>query len=115
MDAYGARSPLRDLAQVSVRDGRTLDVNVFDPNVAANVERAIRNAGLNLNPVADARGIRVPVPKVDRNAREALRKVGVSAFVFFVLVLTPYVESSGRGGTRENRSETCTKGRPCCR
>lgn len=96
VEAYGARSALRDLAQVSVRDGRSLTVSVFDPAVASAVEKAIRGAGLNLNPVAGADGIRVPVPRADRSAREALQKVGGEMGVAERQGLTRFRERGGR-------------------
>ncbi len=58
---------------MAVKDGRTLAVSVFDPTVAPAVEKAIRGAGLNLNPVSDGGNlIRVPVPRIDKKAREGL-------------------------------------------
>lgn len=77
VEAYGANVALKTLAQVSVRDGRTLSVSVFDPSVAAAVEKGIRGAGLNLNPVPDGNSkIRVPIPRPTKETREAMRKVG---------------------------------------
>lgn len=62
---------------MSVKDGRTLSVNVFDEQVTGAVEKAIRGAGLNLNPVRDGQGrLKVPVPKQTEKARESLAKVG---------------------------------------
>lgn len=76
VEAYGASTALKNVAQVSVRDGKNLVVNVFDESTSSAVERAIRSAGLNLNPVPDGpTKIRVPVPKQSENARETLTKV----------------------------------------
>lgn len=59
-----------------MKDGRTLGVSVFDPSVASAVEKAIRGAGLNLNPVSDgANFIRVPIPRADKKAREGLCRI----------------------------------------
>ncbi|KAF9991455.1 hypothetical protein BGZ79_004450 [Entomortierella chlamydospora] len=55
--------PLRDLAQVSIKDAKTLIVNVSDTELITSVEKAIREAGLNLNPIADNKAVKVPVPK----------------------------------------------------
>ncbi len=61
---------------MSVRDGKTLSVSVFDPAVAAAVEKGIRGAGLNLNPISDGSSrIRVPIPRPTKETREAMRKV----------------------------------------
>lgn len=78
VEAYGASTTLQNLAQVSVRDGRTLVVSVFDEGTSTAVERAIRAAGLNLNPVAEGPAkLKVPVPKQTEKAREALAKVSL--------------------------------------
>ncbi|CAO3599363.1 unnamed protein product [Absidia cylindrospora] len=54
---------LRDLAQVSIRDPQTLLVTVHDTEYQTAVDKSIREAGLNLNPVIDSKFIRVPIPK----------------------------------------------------
>lgn len=77
VEAYGTSTALNNVAQVSVRDGRNLVVNVFDESTSNAVERAIRSAGLNLNPVRDGPAkLRVPVPKQSQKTRETLIKVG---------------------------------------
>ncbi|KAF9939198.1 hypothetical protein BGZ75_002923 [Mortierella antarctica] len=67
--------PLRDLAQVSIKDAKTLMVNVNDSELTAPIEKAIRTAGLNLNPIADNKAVRVPVPKPTKEFRESLTKM----------------------------------------
>ncbi|CAO3565581.1 unnamed protein product [Mortierella alpina] len=71
----GKMVPLRDLAQVSIKDAKTLMVNVNDNELTAPIERAIREAGLNLNPIADNKAVRVPVPKPTKELRESLTKM----------------------------------------
>ncbi|KAF9285343.1 hypothetical protein BGZ68_003946 [Mortierella alpina] len=71
----GKMVPLRDLAQVSIKDAKTLMVNVNDNELTAPIERAIREAGLNLNPIADNKAVRVPVPKPTKEFRESLTKM----------------------------------------
>ncbi|KAF9432309.1 hypothetical protein BGZ76_010999 [Entomortierella beljakovae] len=66
--------PLRDLAQVSIKDAKTLMVNVSDTELITAVEKAIREAGLNLNPIADNKAVKVPVPKPTKEFRETLTK-----------------------------------------
>ncbi|KAG0248850.1 hypothetical protein BG011_009859 [Mortierella polycephala] len=66
--------PLRDLAQISIKDAKTLMVNVSDVELIVTVEKAIREAGLNLNPIADNKAVRVPVPKPTKEFRETLTK-----------------------------------------
>ncbi|KAF9176694.1 hypothetical protein BGZ50_009836 [Haplosporangium sp. Z 11] len=66
--------PLRDIAQISIKDAKTLMVNVSDVELITAVEKAIREAGLNLNPIADNKAVRVPVPKPTKEFRESLTK-----------------------------------------
>lgn len=80
VEAYGTMTSLQKLAQVTVRDARSLQVSVFDTAITAVVEKAIRGAGLNLNPAlesSDAGRITVPVPKATRETRDLLQKVGL--------------------------------------
>lgn len=82
VDAYGSSASLNKLAQVSVRDGRTLTVNVFDESTSVAVERAIRAAGLNLNPVPDGPAkLKVPIPKPTEKARQDLTKVSSKVII----------------------------------
>ncbi|KAI8377368.1 ribosome recycling factor-domain-containing protein [Blakeslea trispora] len=66
---------LKDLAQVTIRDPQTLMVTVHDSDYAAAVEKSIREAGLNLNPVVDSKGIKVPIPKPSRESRDKMAKL----------------------------------------
>lgn len=76
VEAYGTTTALRNVASVAVRDARTLAVAVHDPGVATSVERAIRKAGLGLNPVSDGRSgqLKVPVPRPDKSQRAQLQR-----------------------------------------
>ncbi|KAG0281613.1 hypothetical protein BGZ95_001467 [Linnemannia exigua] len=71
--------PLRDLAQVSIKDAKTLMVNVNDAELTGAIEKAIREAGLNLNPIADNKAVRVPVPKPTKEFRESLTKLAAAS------------------------------------
>ncbi|KAI8327676.1 ribosome recycling factor domain-containing protein [Choanephora cucurbitarum] len=66
---------LKDLAQVTIRDPQTLMVTVHDADYAAAVEKSIREAGLNLNPIVDSKGIKVPIPKPSRESRDKMAKL----------------------------------------
>ncbi|ORX99260.1 putative ribosome recycling factor [Basidiobolus meristosporus CBS 931.73] len=67
--------PLNQLAQVVVKDPQNLIVNVYDSETLSAVDKAIRIAGLNLNPVIDNKIIRVPIPKLNKEFRENLIKM----------------------------------------
>ncbi|KAF8946499.1 hypothetical protein BGZ47_000370 [Haplosporangium gracile] len=71
--------PLRDLAQVSIKDAKTLMVSVNDIELTGAIEKAIREAGLNLNPFVDNKAIRVPVQKPTKEFRQSLTKLAAAS------------------------------------
>lgn len=73
--AYGSTVPLNQVANVSVPEPRMLFVQVWDASVAKAVEKAIRDAGLGLNPQAEGSSIRVPVPELNEERRQELSRV----------------------------------------
>jgi ribosome recycling factor len=75
VEAYGGMMPLNQLASVSVPESRMLVVQVWDRAMAAAVEKAIRIAGLGLNPAAEGQVIRVPTPELSGERRKELVKV----------------------------------------
>ncbi|RCH99977.1 hypothetical protein CU098_011539 [Rhizopus stolonifer] len=66
---------LKDLAQVTVRDPQTLMVTVHDSDYTSAVDKSIREAGLNLNPIIDNKGIKVPIPKPSKESRDKMAKL----------------------------------------
>lgn len=75
VEAYGSRMPLNQVASVSVPEPRLLSVSVWDKGMAKSVEKAIREANLGLNPMADGTLIRVPIPPLTSERRTELTKV----------------------------------------
>ncbi len=75
VDAYGTRMPLNQIGTVSVPEPRLLTVQVWDQGMVKSVEKAIRDAGLGLNPQPDGSLIRVPVPELNQERRIELAKV----------------------------------------
>ncbi|THD80741.1 MAG: ribosome recycling factor [Phenylobacterium sp.] len=75
VDAYGATMPLSQVGAVSVPDARMLMVNVWDRGLVISVEKAIRNAGLGLNPMVDGQNLRIPIPPLTEERRKDLVKV----------------------------------------
>lgn len=75
VDVYGAKMPLNQVATVSVPEARMLSVQVWDMGNAKAVEKAIRDAGLGLNPQGEGSMIRVPVPELSTERRQELQKV----------------------------------------
>ncbi|HEY5411194.1 MAG TPA: ribosome recycling factor [Caulobacteraceae bacterium] len=75
VDAYGSNVPLNQVAAVSVPDPRSLMVSVWDRGVVVSVEKAIRAAGLGLNPVVEGQNLRVPIPPLTEERRRDLAKL----------------------------------------
>lgn len=75
VDAYGSMVPLNQVGSVSVPEPRLISVQVWDKGVIKNVEKAIRDAGLGLNPQSDGTLVRIPIPPLTEERRKELTKV----------------------------------------
>ena len=75
VEAYGNRMPLSQVGTVSVPESRLIIVQVWDRANVKAVEKAIREAGLGLNPQSDGQTLRVPVPDLSEERRKELTKV----------------------------------------
>lgn len=73
--AYGAVSKLKSLAVISSPEPRMLVVQPFDPATTRDIERAIRECKLGLNPAAADRSIRVPIPELSEERRRDMVKM----------------------------------------
>jgi ribosome recycling factor len=77
VQAYGSSMPLNQLATVTAPDARMLMVNPWDKSTALEIERAIMQSGMGLNPSSDGTVIRVPIPALTGERRqEMVKKVG---------------------------------------
>ncbi|HZV57795.1 MAG TPA: ribosome recycling factor, partial [Sphingobium sp.] len=75
VDAYGSHMPLNQLATVSTPEPRLLSVQVWDRSNVGPVDKAIRSAGLGLNPIVDGQNIRLPIPDLTEERRKELAKL----------------------------------------
>ena len=75
VEAYGASTPLNAVAAISVPEPRMISVSVWDKGVVAAVDKAIRAAGLGLNPIVDGTTLRIPVPPLTEERRKDLAKL----------------------------------------
>ncbi len=73
--AYGSTMPLNQVGTVGSPEPRLLTVTVWDRSLAKATEKAIREAGLGLNPQSDGSLIRVPIPELNEERRRELSKV----------------------------------------
>ena len=75
VEVYGAQMPLNQVATVSAPEPRLLSVQVWDKGNVGPVEKAIRSAGLGLNPISDGTMIRLPIPDLTEERRKELAKL----------------------------------------
>ena len=75
VEAYGSRMPIHQVGAVSVPDARSITVSVWDKALVVSVEKAIRNAGLGLNPVVEGQNLRIPIPPLTEERRRDLVKL----------------------------------------
>ena len=75
VEVYGAHMPLNQLATVSVPEPRLLSIQVWDKSNVGPVDKAVRSAGLGLNPIVDGQTLRLPIPDLTEDRRKELAKL----------------------------------------
>ena len=75
VDYYGSQVPLNQSANINVLDARTLGVAPWDKNMVGEIEKAIWNSNLGLNPVTTGSVMRVPLPALTEERRKELTRV----------------------------------------
>ncbi len=71
---YGTPTPLKQMANISVPDPRTLMITPFDPKAIGDIEKAINIANLGISPANDGKCIRLAIPQVTEERRKELTK-----------------------------------------
>ena len=75
VEAYGNPMPVTQLGTVSAPEPRLLTVQVWDKSMVKSVDKAIRDAGLGLNPQMDGQLLRIPIPELNEERRRDLAKL----------------------------------------
>jgi ribosome recycling factor len=75
VEVYGANMPLNQVATISTPEPRLLSVQVWDRSNVGSVEKAIRSAGLGLNPITEGQTLRLPIPDLTEERRKELAKL----------------------------------------
>ncbi len=78
VEAYGGRTPLSQMASISVPEPRMLSVQVWDASVVSAVDKAIRSSSMGLNPVVEGSLLRIPLPELTQERREEFLKTARS-------------------------------------
>jgi ribosome recycling factor len=74
VDAYGDKSPLNQVANISVPEARLIVIQPWDKNFIGDIEKAIRSSELSLNPSNDGKVIRISIPPLTEERRKELVK-----------------------------------------
>src|ERR671916_2927685 len=75
VEVYGSNMPLNQVATLSAPEPRMLSVQVWDRSNVGPVEKAIRSAGLGLNPISEGQTLRIPIPDLTEERRKELAKL----------------------------------------
>ncbi|MDD9909698.1 MAG: ribosome recycling factor [Ahrensia sp.] len=75
VDAYGQKMPINQVSNVSAPEPKLITVNIWDKSMVGPVDKAIREAGLGLNPVIDGQNLRIPLPDLNEERRRELVRV----------------------------------------
>ena len=75
VEVYGSMMPINQVATISAPEPRMLTVQVWDKSNVGPVDKAIRSAGLGLNPIVDGQNLRLPIPDLTEERRKELSKL----------------------------------------
>jgi ribosome recycling factor len=75
VEVYGSHMPLNQAGTVTTPESRMLAVQVWDKSNVGPVDKAIRSAGLGLNPIVDGQTLRIPIPDLTEERRKELAKL----------------------------------------
>jgi ribosome recycling factor len=97
VEAYGSPMPLNQVASLSIPEPTMIVAQPFDPSLMKEIEKAVRNANLGLNPSNDGKVVRIPIPPLTEERRKELSKL-----------VHKYAED-GRNAVRQVRREANEK------
>ena len=75
VEAYGNSVPISQVGSIGTPEARMITVQVWDKSLAKAVDKAIRDAGLGLNPQMDGQLLRIPLPELNQERRKELSKL----------------------------------------
>ncbi len=75
IDAYGSKTPVNQLGNISTPDSSMLTIQVWDVSLIKNIENSILESNLGINPQIDGALIRLPIPKLSEERRNELTKI----------------------------------------
>ena len=75
VESYGSKDPLKSVASISITEPRLINIQPWDKSVLAEIEKAVRESGLNLSPVNTGELVRVTLPELTEERRKQFVKV----------------------------------------
>ena len=75
VESYGNKTPLNQLGNISTPDPSMLTIQVWDTSLLKNIENAILESNLGINPQIDGQLIRLPIPELNEERRTELKKL----------------------------------------
>ena len=75
VDAYGSKTPLNQLGNISIQDASTITIQIWDVSLIKSIENAITESNLGINPQVDGQIIRLPIPKLSEERRKEIIKI----------------------------------------
>ena len=75
VDAYGTKTPLNQLGNISIQDASTITIQIWDVSLIKSIENAITESNLGINPQVDGQIIRLPIPKLSEERRKEIIKI----------------------------------------
>ena len=75
VDAYGSKTPINQLGNISVQDASTITIQIWDSSLIKSIESSIIDSNLGINPQTDGTLIRLPIPKLSEERRKDIIKI----------------------------------------
>ena len=109
VDAYGSKTPLNQLGNISVQDASTITIQVWDSSLIKSIENAITESNLGINPQTDGQLIRLPIPKLSEERRIEIIKIASefaeNSKISIRNIRRDFIESSKNEKKESNLSE----------
>ena len=109
VDAYGAKTPLNQLGNISIQDANTITIQIWDNSLIKVIENAIMDSNLGINPQTDGQLIRLPIPKLSEERRKELTKIASeyaeNSKITIRNIRRDFIDDNKRKTKEENLSE----------
>ena len=109
VDAYGTKTPLNQLGNISIQDASTITIQIWDTSLIKMIESSITESNLGINPQTDGQLIRLPIPKLSEERRKEIIKIASefaeSSKVAIRNIRRDFIESSKNKKKDSNLSE----------